>query len=67
MALLSKGNIFAIVEEVTFNTAPAFVDTDTQDVTSDTNLAPNVDSIERDRVGNLIAVKNGSAPLPRPG
>ena len=47
MALLSKGNIFAIVEEVTFNTAPAFVDTDTQEVTSDTNLAPNVDSIER--------------------
>jgi putative aminopeptidase FrvX len=28
--------------------------------------SPLVDSIERDRVGNLIAVKNGSAPLPRP-
>ena len=47
MALLSKGNIFAVVEEVTFNTAPSFVDTDVQEVTSDTNLAPNVDSIER--------------------
>jgi len=52
MALLSKGNVFAIAKETTFNTAPTFVDGDVTEVTGDTNLTPNVDTVQRNVIKN---------------
>lgn len=52
MALQSKGTIYAVAKEVTFNTAPTFVDADVMEMTTDTSLSPSVDSIERKAVSN---------------
>jgi len=52
MALLSKGNIFAIAKEATFNTAPTFADGDVVEVTGDTSLSPNVDTVQRNVIKN---------------
>ncbi len=46
----SKGAVYAVILETTFNSGGTFSDTDVIEVTSDTNLKPEVDSIERKAV-----------------
>jgi len=47
MAYSSKGILYAIIKEANFNEGGTFTDADTVAVTSDTNLKPEVDTIER--------------------
>jgi len=46
----SKGAVYAVILEATFNSGGTFTDSDVVEVTSDTNLKPEVDSIERKAV-----------------
>ena len=48
----SKGALFAVILESTFNGGGTFTDSDVVEVTTDTNLKPEVDSIERKAVCN---------------
>lgn len=52
MALRSKGNIYQVKKESTFNVEPTFADTDVIEVTADTSLAPNVDKVDRKTICN---------------
>jgi hypothetical protein len=52
MAYKSIGILYAIIKEATFNQGGTFTDSDTVAVTSDTNLKPEVDTIERKAKSN---------------
>jgi len=47
MSYQTKGTVFAVAKEATFNTAPTLQSTDVVQPTADSSFSPNVDSVER--------------------
>ena len=52
MGYRTNSALYAVIKEATFNAGGTFVDADVVEATSDTSLAPNIDSIERKAVSN---------------